>query len=403
MQRKTRLQHAEGLSTAPKMTYSCADGPDYFVMMLTVVGLSRVCFADSLLLQAWMCGSCVFLALFFLLHHGCSIACPLLFSNPVAALRAVKYHVQDVDPSFYARLAVVIMEHVFVANTPFLWHGSERISQFGHALWSVHFAACTIFRSRILAEHLWHQDHVRTFLKTSNFSRHVTTKRLFPLQIMQAYFTGIVCHLCLLMPWYATIMWRRQSVWLLPVNMAIDWYHRRYSRHNGLESYYREHWLGHHSRLHFLYLHGMHHDALPCALMATNDTGALEGFLRALNGTTVGPCRQTWYVPHELQFVHQTRAVLNDIILHQYIPSVYPYSRLIVARENHHVEHHYLALHPIGSAGGGGSEKWLVEEVDGYNADNKLWRWFVQAVKDAPAKDVCLAERLFWWLKLIPL
>ena len=27
---------------------------------------------------------------------------------------------------------------------------------------------------------------------------------------------------------------------------------------------YREHWLGHYSRFHFVYFHGMHHDALPC-------------------------------------------------------------------------------------------------------------------------------------------
>jgi len=399
---KARLQHAPGICTAPKMTYSSRDGPDYLLMMTIIAGLGRLCYARSALLQAFTYCGCLYLTSFFFLHHGCSLSCPLLLSDPKTALRAAQLHIKDIKLVVFLRVAIALSEHCFVTSTPSFWHATETVSELGRTLWWLHFGLCSTFRTVIFWEHLrWHIN-VRAFLQESNFARHIIGPKLFPLQIAQAYCTGIVCHLCLLMPWYAVITWRKQSILLMPVNFVLDLLHEKYSSHNAMESYYREHWLGHHSRLHFIYLHGMHHDALPCALIATNDSGALEGFLRSLDGTAVGPCRTTWYVSHILQLVNQTRDVLNDIILHQYIPCVYPYSRLIVARENHHVEHHYLALHPIGSAGGGGTEKFLVEAVDGYNAENKLWNWFVQAVQNAPESPLCRAERVFWWLKKIP-
>merc|ERR1712070_1255319 len=62
--------------------------------------------------------------------------------------------------------------------------------------------------------------------------------------------------------------------------------------------------------------------------------------------------------------------VAADMVFHQYVPGVFPYSHMVLRFGHHHAEHHFFNLQPLGSGfdrppGGNQSlsndfERWLV-------------------------------------------
>jgi hypothetical protein len=123
--------------------------------------------------------------------------------------------------------------------------------------------------------------------------------------------------------------------------------------------FYRDHWLGHNSELEFVYLHGPHHDAIPCGLIGVSGNGFLEGLLRHSLGNPMA-----LYGP-VAAFLLYTFEVVTDINSHQYIPGVFPKMPRKFHEHAQHSTHHYGRLEPYGvalridQAGGLGGKKWL--------------------------------------------
>src|SRR5262249_9318867 len=138
------------------------------------------------------------------------------------------------------------------------------------------------------------------------------------LEIMHAYVTGLLAHIILIAPWYLVITQASFSMIFLPVVCLINVVvHVKWIKVINAW-FYRDHWLGHNSELEFLFLHGMHHDAIPSALIAVGENGFLEGFMRYTIGAP-----DPFYNP-VVSFLVYMYEVANDMYTHQYIPGVFP-------------------------------------------------------------------------------
>jgi hypothetical protein len=104
--------------------------------------------------------------------------------------------------------------------------------------------------------------------------------------------------------------------------------------------FYRDHWLGHNSEFEFIYIHGTHHDAIPSGMIAVAENGFLEGFLRFTVGSPTA-----FYNP-VISFIAYTREIKSDIVLHQYIPGVFPRMPRRWMEIAQHSTHHYGLLAP---------------------------------------------------------
>jgi hypothetical protein len=153
-----------------------------------------------------------------------------------------------------------------------------------------------------------------------------------------------LAHIALIAPWYLVITHTSYSVIFLPVACLINVIvHMKWLRAVNAW-FYRDHWLGHNSELEFLYLHGMHHDAIPSALIAVGENGFLEGFMREALGAPI-----PFYNPG-VSFLFITYEVEHDMRTHQYIPGVFPKLARNFVMVNQHSTHHFGQLPPYSFA-----------------------------------------------------
>jgi hypothetical protein len=164
------------------------------------------------------------------------------------------------------------------------------------------------------------------------------------LQIVHAYFTGMLTHIVYLVPWYLVINYLNFSLILLPVTCVAAFFIQRVSVKHLNDWFYRDHWLGHNSEFNFVYLHGSHHDAIPCALIAVAGNGYLEGFFR---GALAFPI--PFYSP-VMAAIFYTFDVKSDMELHQYIPGIFPKLSREFYSVIQHSLHHYGKVEPYGFA-----------------------------------------------------
>jgi len=289
------------------------------------------------------------------------------------------------------------------SSTPF-WHRAGTMRHAGAILILLHLLRTTIFRTRIFCSHLRHQPHVRRTLARTGWKGQLKQAPL-PLLLAHGWVTGIAANLAAVMPWAALLAVREQSLLLLPVAIAADL--ACTGLHRGLRSvveqtnvaFYRNHWLAHHSNFHFVYLHGMHHDALPFGAIAVGEEGALGELVRRLFAV-----ERNAFQSHLSLYHSSTEEMIKAMVWHQYIPGVFPYTRANRLIGNHHVEHHFLHMKPLafGSTLDFGTPQGAVEttvldatEGDGYVPDNATWRWWCalsQQVEDA-------SRPMSWWEK----
>jgi hypothetical protein len=200
--------------------------------------------------------------------------------------------------------------------------------------------------------------------------------------LVHALATGLLSHLLAALPFYMVLTQINHSLVFAPLRVVCDvliflWFLRSGEFNRWL---YRDHWVCHHSEIAFRYLHAPHHDALPISIMAAHDTGMLEGFLRfSLSQPEV-------FATPGFAVVLFTIQVLADFVFHQYVPGIWPYSTTALRCGHHHVEHHFLSLHPLGSGfehPPDGNDALNVDfdtEIDKYNPGNGLWVWWAEQV-----------------------
>jgi len=238
------------------------------------------------------------------------------------------------------------LEQVVIRLTPSWPHGIEAYRSVYWWMFYAFFLAVTCFRTVCLLTHLWQRQYVFAFLAGTGWDKMIRPGAgRQVLDLLHAYGTGLLCHIFALGPLYLVLWFFDHSLLLMPVRFVCDvsllgWFSQAGDFNEWL---YRDHWVDHNCGFHFVYLHGPHHDALPVSVMAGNDTGIIEGFLRFL-------CAEphTYFSP-VFSCVFFPAHVVLDMIFHQYVPGVFPYSRMVLRFGHRHVEHHFFNLQPLGS------------------------------------------------------
>jgi len=323
-----------------RMSYERRDFVDYLLMM--VITALAVGFAYGLRSPLTLVGVslCAIMSGTFPIRHGMSFAMPLILRRPQDVLYMVIYRLQNLKPMYFIAIALLLLENELIYLTPSWPHHAELMRKIALALFYLHFVSISVYRTAILLSHLRWKGHVREFLLQTTWRNVVSRRSGITLEILHAYFTGLLAHLVLIAPWYIVITHVRFSVLVLP--FALVWgfviQHRFLKVLN--RWFYRDHWLCHNSELEFIYLHGPHHDAIPSGLIGVSGNGHLEGFLRHTLGAP-GP----FYNP-VITFMVYAFELMNDIKGHQYIPGVLPRVTREFQQINQHSTHHFGRFEP---------------------------------------------------------
>ena len=324
----------------PRIVYQAKDFFDYALMILVCGSVVYFTYGPLHVVSGVGIVLCVYMIIAFLYRHGADAAVPLLLRRPQDALYMVVYKIQNIKPVYFFAIAVLLLENYIIHVTPHLPHHVELMRKIALWLFYIHLGGITIFRTLILIAHLRKRQMVREFLMETTWKKAFAKRDNVVLEIIHAYFTGLLAHIVTLAPWYLVITHFEFSVLALPLVLLINvftefWYMKAV---NGW--FYRDHWLSHNSELEFIYLHGTHHDAIPSGLIAVAGNGHLEGFVRYL---TAFP---TFFLNPIAAFVFLTLLVRQDIATHQYIPGVFPKLERKYLETAQHSTHHMGRLEP---------------------------------------------------------
>ena len=395
-----------------KMTYDRRDGVDYMLMLSAFTFAAHLCFSHPALqwLSTVTALLSTFLGVCFVVRHGFTPAWPTFVSQPLSVPALIADRLANLSPLVCARAALALGETVLIRATPeWRWHFAGGMRLTGAVLILVHLACTTAFRMRILWDHLHQQDLVRGALARTSW-RLEAESPLLPWLLVHGWVTGLAANLAAVMPWAALLCVREQSLLLLPLALVADVLCTGLLRgvrsviESINEAFYRNHWLEHHSRLHFVYLHGMHHDALPFGAIAVGEEGVLGELVRR-----VFAVERNAFMSHLSLFQSSTLETLKAMVWHQYIPGIFPYTRVNVMIENHHIEHHFLRMKPLafGSKIRLGSKEsafatYRLDEMEasGYEPDNPTWQRFVSLHRAEEGSLEALSRPTGWWEKL---
>jgi hypothetical protein len=325
---------------SPRLAYHRGDFLDYALMIAlcwVVVchsyGLTQPLSFIALALCAWMIVA-------FVMRHGCRLRMPMIVKRPQHVLYMLVYKLRNLKVPYFAAAGLLLVENYLIYLTPALPHHTELMRKLALGLFYAHVVSMTGYRTASLVSHLLRKSHVREFLLQTTWKSALVRQPSVVLEILHAYFTGLLAHLLLLAPWYIVITHVNYSLVFLPVTVAANLLINVKFMQVMNEWFYRDHWLGHNSELDFLYLHGAHHDAIPSGLIGVSGNGYLEGFMRYALG---GP--GALYNPLVI-FIVYSLDVKMDIEGHQFIPGVYPRVATNIREINQHSTHHYGRLEP---------------------------------------------------------
>ena len=336
------------------MTYSAADLGDYAVMLCLCVLVAASCYGWGSG-PTWACGLLALgLGVCFVWRHGAvgwrlwpealcrdpGDALGVLWDRGAAALR---------HGPFVGTLVLCATEQMVIAQTPHWPHGGALAAGLLNALFWGGFGAVTAVRLGFFGAHVASRDALFTFLAASPWRKSLG-RAAGPgagwsraVHLCHALATGVLCHLLALGPLYVMLQRVRFSLLLAPLRVAADGLLLRWWMGGDFNAWlYRDHWVCHHSTWAFVYLHGPHHDAIPVSFMAAHDTGMLEGFLRFAWGVP------DTYMSPLVAVPMFSVSVVADMVFHQYVPGIVPYSKAVARSGFHHAEHHFLSLWPLG-------------------------------------------------------
>lgn len=327
-----------------RLVYRSDDFLDYTLMSVMVVALGAWVFGIDHPLTYIVAALSLWMVIAFTIRHGVSLRVPTLFRRPQEAVYMVLYKLQNMRLAYFIAAALIAAENLAIWLTPDWPHHTDFMRKLGLGLFYAHLALLTVYRTVILVDHLRKRAHVRAFLNETSWRAALRRQPSIVLEILHAYFTGVLTHIMLLAPWYFALTHFQYSVLFLPLTIPLGIYvHSRFLQVVNLW-FYRDHWVAHHSEFEFLYLHGPHHDAIPSGLIGVSGNGVLEGVMRHTVG---GP--GIFYSP-VVDFLLHSFDVKVDIDGHQYIPGVYPNVPKSIQMINQHSSHHFGKLEPYGLA-----------------------------------------------------
>lgn len=384
------------------MRYQASDYP-LFVLSLLLTALLIAPILPNRFTQGLLVCALIYLGWFFVVRHGAKFESSVfavvwegLKEFPGYLLRSW-WHVRSIIvPTILIFALAVSAEH---ALRPLLidtmWLDS---APWGWVIWTP-FVAITCFRAFILVAHLLRASHVRDFMESSPLKKTVAVSSIHN-HIVHAFVTGMLSHLSLV----ATTAWfylltdpsyLREALLLvgfLTWRLIASRLRKRKILENGgtitHSLFYKNHATAHHSRFFFTVFHGHHHDALPSALIGSaGGTGFLENTDRAF----------IWLDPlYSMILLHYALAVdiVIDMVVHQYIPGVFPFVKVTVKASAHHAFHHFGSLRPLGMIFDGYAEP--QDFKNGYKPDSVLTRWFLEqaARYEGPVSDESRASFL---------
>jgi hypothetical protein len=377
-----------------RITYQDMDFLDYVIASLISASLIWFAYGPNHVLLMVGLALFAFMIATFPMRHGVQLRVPLVLVRPQEILYSLIHKIQNIKPPYFIALGVLLIENYIIFLTPDLPHEVELMHKIAVYLFWGHFIIITIYRTAILTAHLRKRQLVREILTQSIWRTSLERQPSVVLHILHAYFTGILTHIVYLVPWYLVITYFNFSILLLPATCLVAFLIQRKSVKQLNHWFYRDHWLGHNSEFDFVYLHGSHHDAIPCGLIGVAGNGFLEGFFR---GALAFPI--PFYSP-VMAAIFYTLDVKIDMDLHQYIPGIFPkLSREFYGVIQHSI-HHYGRVEPYGFAinldqpniSDNTRKQFrslpdelkysikLDEELTGYEWDNARFRWFLDLV-----------------------
>ena len=385
--------HEINYKSRPRVSYNKRDFLDYLIMICVCMALLIAAFEEQILLLWTGIALCIFMVVSFVWRHGVSLKIPLILNKPEQFFFSLFYKIKNVPLVTFIAFVALMMENLFVSVTPELPHYSELLRQIFVFIFFFHLALISVYRTAILVAHLNKKELVSEILEQSPIKNFIRGKSI-SLEIIHAYFTGVLTHIMLLIPWYLVINYIDFSLVLLPLSCFISYKVHILFYKTKNYWYYRDHWLGHNMEFDFVYLHGGHHDAIPSGLIGVAGNGFIEGVTRHTLG------HPTSYLNPLVSFVLHCKSIKRDIDSHQYIPGIFP--KVTTSRTSFHSIHHYGNLEPYGLGLRMGestkNEKIglfsilrvlpseytnaiaLDEEATGFNIQHNKYRWYIKLV-----------------------
>lgn len=276
----------------------------------------------------------------FPIRHGWELNVPEILKNPQNILFMLFYKIRNLKWMYPFAILVLLLENWVIRSTPNLPHNTELMRQIALYLFYGHFVFLTVYRTYIFYDHIRKKELVREVLNQTVWKRKLDHQPNIGIEIVHAYFTGILSHMILIAPWFLVITHFKFSLLLLPVICAVNFFTQWEFLKVVNAWFYRDHWLSHQSEFEFIYLHGTHHDPIPSGLIGVAGNGHLEGFMRHALGAPA-----PFFNP-VMAFLVYTFEIQGDIEAHQFIPGVYPKANIEYQKLTQHSMHHFGRLEP---------------------------------------------------------
>jgi hypothetical protein len=327
-----------------RTNYQNKDFSDYLIMLVICAAVMFLGYGLQHVLSWVGAALCVFMAVTFPINHGFALRMPLLLRAPQEAVYLLIHKVQNIKAPYFIAIAILVAENLLIYYTPTWPHYVDWMRRIALVVFWGHLLLISGYRTAILIAHLRKRDHVREVLAQSAWKGRVETPRGTTFSMFHGYMTGLVTHLVYLVPWYVVITHANFSLVLTPVTIAIAFLVQKVNVKTLNDWFYRDHWLSHNSEIDFVYMHGVHHDAIPSGMIAVAGNGPLEGLARSGIAFPI-----PFYNPIAAALFY-TVDVKSDMDLHQYIPGVFPKLPREFLGVIQHSLHHFGRLEPYGFA-----------------------------------------------------
>lgn len=377
-----------------RIKYQDKDFLDYLVMLGICALVMFVGYGTQHVL-AWVGAAlCLFMAVMFPIHHGAKFKVPVILRAPQDGVFLLIHKVQNIKAPYYIAIAMLLAENVLIYYTPTWPHYVDWMRRIAFGLFWLHLSIITVYRTAILIAHIRKRDLVQEVLAQSAWKGRVETKGQTLRSIFHGYLTGLLTHLVYLVPWYMVITYLNFSLVLMPVTILLAFAVQKVNVTTLNDWFYRDHWLSHNSEIDFVYMHGVHHDAIPSGMIAVAGNGPLEGLARSAIAFPI-----PFFNPLIATFFY-TVDVKSDIDMHQYIPGIFPKLPKEFLGVIQHSLHHFGMLEPYGFAINLDQPisddlkkmtkvlpdelKYSIrldQELNGYQWDNPKFRWYMALVE----------------------